>query len=136
MWQLYEDEKDAPQWEEFIVMRSPDQVLTWEDGVAAGCVKIGLQFSGYVWATWEWTRPVFDAALVEAGHFGSSMLITNPAWEEDVMEMADERMKEKKARRENNSFTSSSNASDDDVSDSEELVRRPTVRSIPSIPYN
>ncbi len=55
----------------FIVMRRPDQIWSWEDGIAAGCAKIGLRMSGKIFEGWGWDRMVFEDALTEAGFFGN-----------------------------------------------------------------
>ncbi|GMH50106.1 hypothetical protein TL16_g00695 [Triparma laevis f. inornata] len=57
-------------WNDFIVLRSPDQIWDWDDGVAAGCVRSGLNYSGAVYENWGWNRRTFEDALGEAGWWG------------------------------------------------------------------
>ena len=58
------------EWKEYIVMRSHDQIWSWDDGVKAGCVRAGLNFSGAVFENWGWGRRQFEDALAEAGWYG------------------------------------------------------------------
>ena len=57
-------------WKEFIVFRSPDQLWSMEDGVKAGCVKVGLRLSGVVFGGWGWGRKCFEDAMAETGWWG------------------------------------------------------------------
>ncbi|GMI41043.1 hypothetical protein TeGR_g3975, partial [Tetraparma gracilis] len=70
-----ESEADEGSWQDFIVMRAPDQVWSWKQGIDAGCVKAGLLYSGYTFRNWNWDREVFDAALFEAGYYGDKRQI-------------------------------------------------------------
>ncbi|GMH81707.1 hypothetical protein TrST_g11950 [Triparma strigata] len=58
-------------WNDFIVIRSEDQMWGWEEGIAAGCVRSGLHYSGVVYSIWGWSRRTFEDALGEAGWWGT-----------------------------------------------------------------
>jgi hypothetical protein len=59
-------------WTEFVIFRSPDQLWSMEDGVKAGCVKVGMKSSGKVWGGWGWGRKCFEDAMAETGWWGET----------------------------------------------------------------